>query len=489
MVVAKTSQIFDVQHLQQVLADAHVCLDGGRLNFVPDTSPPTGLFHQNVLKCTKCGRETPVTNFPVIYPVESEQQEPNKRLVIGAATTGIGFKATRGILSTLGLSITSENTFLKHLHTCYDALYDFVVNDFKVITDNIKYNKNQQQEIMDVTISLDGTWKRRGYISNYGVVFIIHADSGMCIDFEVLSLLCEACNVRKKKLSKKKFEKWFSKHKPVCRKNYDGTSKSMEKEGAIRLFQRSLTNGLRYKFMVCDGDTSAYEAVKNHYIERFQEETYVKEGEGKKSINRTIDDDEISDSDEHFSMDQSFNGDQASDGDEGSGSNRSSGDDEGCGADQCSGEGEGSDGDRSSDDDEGSNGDQCSGESSNGDQCSGESSNGDQNPDYEDDEDADVNLLVIKEDCINHVSKRVMKQLLELKREKTRRIPVNETSTKGFASSSNKQQTTQQQLLPDKKKWGGGVGRMTALMMKKLSSSYGIAIRQSSSLSIGKKCD
>ncbi|CAF1633262.1 unnamed protein product, partial [Didymodactylos carnosus] len=50
-------------------------------------------------------------------------------------------------------------------------------------------------------------------------------------------------------------------------------------------------------------------------------------------------------------------------------------------------------------------------------------------------------------------------------------------------SSSKKQPARQQQLLDDNKKWGDGVGRMTTSMVDKLSTSYGIAIRQASSLS------
>ncbi|CAF3377416.1 unnamed protein product [Rotaria sp. Silwood2] len=77
-------------------------------------------------------------------------------------------------------------------------------------------------------------------------------------------------------------------------------------------------------------------------------------------------------------------------------------------------------------------------------------------------------LLVIKEDCINHIGERVMKYLLKLKRGKARRIPVLETTKKDFPSLSKKQYVAKQQLLDYGKKWVGGVGRMTNSMMKKI---------------------
>ncbi|CAF3041448.1 unnamed protein product, partial [Rotaria sp. Silwood2] len=269
--------MFDVQHLQEILNKAHVCFDEGRLEFIPDVSPSIGLFHQNVLRCTKCLKETPMSNFPIVHPIESEQQEPNKRLILAAATTVVGYRTTKAIMSSLCLSIQSERTFLYQLHKHYDSLHDYAQEHFKKIINKIKYRSNNTQEIMDITVSIDGTWKRRGHISNFGIVFVIDVQSGMCIDYEVMSLLCEACVMKKAKLSKTQFIKWYKKHQTLCHKNYDGTSKSMEKEGTIRLFQRSLTNGLRYKYMVCDGDASAFEAIKFYYVQQ-QQQTSSRQG-------------------------------------------------------------------------------------------------------------------------------------------------------------------------------------------------------------------
>ena len=77
-----------------------------------------------------------------------------------------------------------------------------------------------------------------------------------------------------------------------------------------------------------------------------------------------------------------------------------------------------------------------------------------------------------------------MKYLTEPKREKTRQIPV---TTASFTSSLTKNEVAARQLLADNKSWGGGAGRVTNQMMKKLSNNYGLAIRQGSRLSSGKK--
>ena len=433
---SNTSQIFDMKHFQQVFNDAHVCSENGRLEFIADTSPAVGLYHQNTIRCTKCGKETMLSKFPPTYPIEAAQQEPNKCLTIAVATNGIGYNATKTIMSALGLSVTSEKTFLYQLHKYYDALHIFATQRFQSIIHDIKLKNNSQDKILNVAVSLDGTWKRRVHVSNYGIVFLVHADSGKCIDYEVLSLICEKCNMKRVKLSSKEFKKWFIKHKPFCYKNHRGTSKSMEKEGTIKLFQRSLINGLRYKFMICDGDSTAYEAVKYYYINQQQQQ--LLEGSS------VLDDAAETSDDEGRGLsgeDQSSGGDAEDSNDE----------------DQRSG-GEAED---SNDEDQSSGGaaeDSCG---------ASEGSESDDQSSEDEAEDFSDNLFVIKEDCINHVSKRVMKHLIKLKQEKTQRIPVVTVTRKAGTSSTltRKQPATQQQLLSDKKRWGGKTRRMTTSMM------------------------
>ncbi|CAF4884596.1 unnamed protein product [Rotaria sp. Silwood1] len=472
-VSARTSQIFDIQHFQQILNDAHVCSDGGRLEFIPDVSPPVGLFHQNIFRCTKCLKETSITNFPPIHPIESKQQEPNKRLCIAAATTGIGYDATNAIMSSLCLSITAKTAFLQQLHKQYDALNDFAQKHFQTIIDDIKFKNNKQDKIIDITVSLDGTWKRRGHISNYGIVFLIDVQSGYCIDYEVMSLYCEVCQMKKPKLRNEQFDKWYKKHQKFCYKNYDGTSKSMEKEGAVRLFQRSLGNGLRYKYMVCDGDASAYKAIKNHYIERQKQKDAQVEDESESMEEGTDDEEEQEEESGDDDTSSTTSNDESGDDDTSTTSNEESGDDD---TSTTSNEEKKVEDDNRTDDNNSSDNQSMS------------EDNDDEHEHSESALEKFQDLLVIKEDCINHVGKRVMKYLLKLKKEKTRQVPISTSTTKAASSSlSKKQPATQHQLLDDNQKWGGKVGRMTDCMMKKLSSGYGLAIRQASTLAAVKE--
>ena len=82
--------------------------------------------------------------------------------------------------------------------------------------------------------------------------------TGLPIDHEVLSNFCLKCVCSGKIDDPKLVEK----HSQKCLKNFDGTAKSMEVECALRIWKRSIgKHKLRYTTMLCDGDSSAYDAI------------------------------------------------------------------------------------------------------------------------------------------------------------------------------------------------------------------------------------
>ena len=252
----------------------------------------------------------------------------------------------------------------------------------------------------------------------------------------------------------------------------------MEKEGAVRLFQRSLINGLRYKSMVCDGDASAYEAIKNYYIEQqkqidTQEEKSMEEG--------TDDDEDLQEESGDYDRSSVTNAEEyeETDGDDTSSTTSNEGYEEFRNDDTSS---------TTTNEENETDDDDLTNDINSNDNQSISEDNGDEDENLRPTLDNLEDLLVLKEDCVNHVGKRVMKYLINFKKEKTRRVTTS-TSTTKFASSlySKKQPNTRQQLLDDNQKWGGKNGRMTQLMMEKLSSAYGLAIRKASELAVGTK--
>ena len=56
---------------------------------------------------------------------------------------------------------------------------------------------------IDIDCSYDGTWMTRGYKSLIGVGFVVDVNTGVVVDFEVVSSFCKACSTMRKKLGDK----------------------------------------------------------------------------------------------------------------------------------------------------------------------------------------------------------------------------------------------------------------------------------------------
>ena len=114
---------------------------------------------------------------------------------------------------------------------------------------------------LDISVSFDGTWQRRGHSSHNGVASVIDLLTGLPIDVEVLSNHCSKCKNGPDE-SDPTYENWKKNHSSVCQKNFDGTSNAMEVECAKRIWSRSVEKyGLCYTTMLSDGDSKAYDTI------------------------------------------------------------------------------------------------------------------------------------------------------------------------------------------------------------------------------------
>ncbi len=50
-----------------------------------------------------------------------------------------------------------------------------------------------ENDTLDIAVSFDGTWAKRGHTSLFGVVYVISVDTGEVLDYEVLSNFCKTC--------------------------------------------------------------------------------------------------------------------------------------------------------------------------------------------------------------------------------------------------------------------------------------------------------
>ena len=119
------------------------------------------------------------------------------------------------------------------------------------------FYEKPHDEVIEVGVSIDGTWMKRGYMSKYGVVAAISCETGEILDFQIMSKLCDKCKTYKSNHTK---QAWWVLHKGTdeCEINHAEKYSSglMEAYAAVIIFKRSEEKcKLRFTSMLGDGDT------------------------------------------------------------------------------------------------------------------------------------------------------------------------------------------------------------------------------------------
>ncbi|GFW74851.1 uncharacterized protein TNCV_5138301 [Trichonephila clavipes] len=173
--------------------------------------------------------------------------EVNTRLVYAMRCIGKGREAARMFCGIMNLP-PPPTKFSKYNKMLLGATKDVCDATMK---DVVKEAVQENQNIRDIPVAVDGTWQKRGYSSMNGVVTVTSVDTGKVIDTEILFKHC-VCKDKKK-------------HGPVCKKNFNGYSGRMEVAGALSIFQRSVQRyDVRYTKYLGDGDSKAFDnIVKN----------------------------------------------------------------------------------------------------------------------------------------------------------------------------------------------------------------------------------
>ena len=141
-----------------------------------------------------------------------------------------------------------------------------MLNASSKLRQNILMETYSEDAIVNVPISIDGSWQKRyGFNSLLGVVLALSIDTGCVVDYSAKSLICFTC-----KNNKDSSDAWKEAHRLNCSINHKGSSGKMEKDGSVEIFLRSVeTRKLRYTTFVGDGDSSSFGAVANAVTSKY----------------------------------------------------------------------------------------------------------------------------------------------------------------------------------------------------------------------------
>jgi len=196
-----------------------------------------GLGFKIAVSCDGC-----TTSYINSCPLIRNAYDINRRLTFTMRLLGIGANG-----------ISKFCAFMCLPNPIFKSFYNSVVDAISIATEAVRTlsTKNaaaKEKEMSEqngqkdgITVSGDGTWKKRGFTSLLGVTTLIGWNTGKVVDLQVKSKICKACDFWKNKEETAEFEEWYSTHEDNCQRNHEGSSGKMEVNSVIEMFQRSQT--------------------------------------------------------------------------------------------------------------------------------------------------------------------------------------------------------------------------------------------------------
>lgn len=161
--------------------------------------------------------------------------EINRASVFGAKCIGSTHSELQMFCAVMNLPPSvSINRYTVHTK----KIEEVSIHEFQTIMETarqyVRKINGAKSDVVDITVSCDGTWQRCGFSSLFGAVFIIEYNTGFVMDYLVKSKYCESCRYWEQRDHKsEKYIDWKQEHDPVCKKDFDGSAGSMEPNGAL----------------------------------------------------------------------------------------------------------------------------------------------------------------------------------------------------------------------------------------------------------------
>ena len=233
---------------------------GTPLTLTEDRRSRRGFVVKMAICCKVCGKESVIMD-----PYSSDDLEVNTRSLVAARMMGKGRNGLATFAGIMGMPspLTRPHISLHNEVIQRASSSESQANMLAAAAHLREMHKAKDDDILDVKVTCDGTWQRRGHQSLFGVVIVASWDTGQVLDTEVLSKWCMICNSKRHlDPTSQEFLDWWEEHQAFCEADFYDKSGSMEVEGALRIWKRSVEQyKLRYTEMISDGDASTFSKV------------------------------------------------------------------------------------------------------------------------------------------------------------------------------------------------------------------------------------
>ncbi|XP_029177754.1 uncharacterized protein LOC114945652 [Nylanderia fulva] len=221
-------------------------------------SSKRGLGFKIVLSCENCD-DIFIPNCPFI----DNAFEINRRMIFAMRLLGIGLHGIEKFCAFMDLPRPI-------FHSFYDKLTRTILHATETVAKKSMLMAAQEEKALSLekgqtdglTVSGDGSWRKRGFSSLFGLVTLIGWFSGKVIDIVVKSKYCKTCEFWEKKVDTTEYEEWKTSHANECQANHEGSAGKMEVDAIIEMFQRSeQLHQVKYVNYIGDGDSKTFKGL------------------------------------------------------------------------------------------------------------------------------------------------------------------------------------------------------------------------------------
>ncbi|KAG8179531.1 hypothetical protein JTE90_025758 [Oedothorax gibbosus] len=153
-----------------------------------------GLASNLELLCSQCGHNYGST-FASNRNESSRSFAVNSKAVQAFLSIGKGQAALDTFAMILGLPTMDPKTFANHMDYLalqYNSVKEDVLSKSRDIVRqhyaDICSGCTSSEDIINISVSYDGTWQKRGHTSLYGIGIVIEVLTGLVVDYEILTI-------------------------------------------------------------------------------------------------------------------------------------------------------------------------------------------------------------------------------------------------------------------------------------------------------------
>lgn len=197
-------------------------------------------------------------------PFINKAYEINRRIVFVFRLLGVGQEGLNLFCSLMdichGMAANTYYACLENIYVATSAVYSCIIK--QAVEDEKKKNEEAGKVATHLTVSGDGTWKRREFSSLFGVSTLVGKYSKKVVDAMIKNSFCQACNLWNKKKDDNidEYNEWYKTHEETCSLNHKGSAGKMEIDAVTKMFLKSKKkHRVLYVKYIGDGDSKTGE--------------------------------------------------------------------------------------------------------------------------------------------------------------------------------------------------------------------------------------